>query len=231
VGLVDRQLIEDTLMRSMWTSRPAVRAALQMLADGGLVSRRPRFGTTVIGQVALVPMQELMPLPTAQPGAGCVRVEQLETREVPVSAILAERLATERDSVFLTEQLTFIDDEPVSLRAAYLVTDLSPLDAKKRLIVVDSRHVPSATAFAQFFGVPVGKVEATVEAIPGDPETCQILGMLPGSPVLFRESVHFDTSRTPRMLVHTHYRGDRVAISTSTEVDSSEDEPSQAIGR
>jgi DNA-binding GntR family transcriptional regulator len=55
--------------------------------------------------------------------------------------------------------------------------------------------------------------------------------MLPGSPILFRESVHFDTSRTPRMLVHTHYRGDRVAISTSTEVDSSEDEPSQAIGR
>jgi GntR family transcriptional regulator len=215
---MDRQLIEDALMRSLWTSRNAIRAALQMLADEGLVSRRPRFGTTVIGQVALVPAEELMPLPTTQPGRGRVRVRQLESRRVPISSVVADRLALRDDSLVLTEQLTFIDDEPVSLRTGYLVTDLSPSQVENRLRVIDARHVPSAIAFAQFFGVPCSRVESTVEAIRGEPDTCAALGIPAGSPVLFRESVHLDGDGKPRMLVHTHYRGDRIALSSATDV-------------
>lgn len=221
-GVVDQQLIEDVLVRSLWTSRNAVRSALQILADEGLVSRQRRFGTNVIRRVALVPMEELMPPPADRTDQGRVSVQRVECRLVPTSPIVAHRLETSRDSVILTEQVTFIDEEPVALRTSYLVTDLPPDLVENRLNDIDSRHIPSATAFEEFFGVRLGSVESTVEAISGQPDTCQVLGIPATAPVLFRDSVHSDIGGTPRLLVHTHYRGDRVALSGITDVHEGE---------
>jgi DNA-binding GntR family transcriptional regulator len=70
--------------------------------------------------------------------------------------------------------------------------------------------------------VQLGSVESTVEAIPGQPDTCHVLGIPAAAPVLFRDSLHSDVGGTPRLLVHTHYRGDRVALSGVTDVDEGE---------
>ncbi|MGF7238471.1 MAG: GntR family transcriptional regulator [Frankia sp.] len=218
-GVVEEQLIEDALTRALWTSRNAVRDALQMLVEEGLVSRRPRHGTNVVRRIASVPLQELMPPPTGRPGEAGVRVRQMETRTVPISGIVANRLATSQEFVTLSEQLIFIDDEAVCLRTAYMVTDLTPAEAEKSLGVIDATHIPSAEAFKLFFGVPMGEVESTIEAIPGERDACRALGMVTGAPVLFRESIHRDVNGRPRMLLYAHYRGDRIALSTLTHID------------
>jgi GntR family transcriptional regulator len=218
-SLVEEQLVEDTLTGALWTSRNAVREALQMLVAEGLVSRRPKHGTNVVRRVTSVPLQELMPPPTGQPGEARVRVEQLEARTVPLNPVVADRLVTDGESVVLTEQLLFIDDEAVSLRTAYLVTDLSVAQVVERLSAIDATHLPSATAFERFFGVELGEVESYIEAIPGERDACRVLGMEPGAPMLFRESVHRDVLGRPRMLVYAHYRGDRIALSSLTELD------------
>jgi GntR family transcriptional regulator len=217
-GVVERHLVEDALTASLWSSRNAVREALQMLVEEGLVSRQPRHGTTVVRRIASVPLEELMPPPTGKPGEATVRVEQLETRSVPINGVVAERLATDQETVVLSEQLLTIDDEPVSLRTAYLLTDLPPEQVAERLGVIDETHMPSASAFERFFGVPNGEVESTIEALPAERETARVLGIPVGAPVLFRESVHRDGHGQPRMLVYAHYRGDRIALCSLTKV-------------
>lgn len=219
-GVMQEQLVEDTLTAALWSSRNAVREALHMLVGEGLVSRQPRHGTTVLRRIASIPLEELMPPPSGDPGAARVRVEQLETRSVPTNCVVSERLPASGPTVVLSEQLLFIDDEPVSLRTAYMSTDLPPEAVSERLCTIDANHVPSATAFEQFFGVPNGEVESVIEAIPGERETCRILGMPVGAPVLFRESVHRDIHGTPRMLIYAHYRGDRIALSTLIRLDT-----------
>lgn len=219
VGVVREQLIEDVLSSALWSSRNAVRSALHMLVNEGLVSRQPRHGTTVIRRVASVPLEELMPPPTGAPGEALVRVEQLEVRSVPVNGVVADRLMITSEHIALSEQLVFIDDEAVCLRTSYLVTDLPLEETRARLDEIDAQHIPSADAFRAFFGVDVLEVESTIEAIPGERDACQILGIAVGSPVLLRESVHRDVDGQPRLLVYAHYRGDRIALATLVKVE------------
>lgn len=217
-GVVKDNLVEESLSTSLWSSRNAVRDALHMLVDEGLVTRQPRHGTVIVGRIASIPLQELMPPPTGEPGEARVRIEMLEIRRVPMNGVLAACLSTEQDSVLLTEQCTWIDDEPVALRTSYLDTELGPEDAARRLHEIDATPMPSADAFALFFGVGNGAIESTIEAIPGEHEACRILRLPEGAPVLFRQSVHRDIRGRSRLLVFTHYRGDRIALSSVADV-------------
>jgi GntR family transcriptional regulator len=217
-GVVKDHLVEDSLSNSLWSSRNAVRDALHMLVEEGIITRQPRHGTVIVGRIASVPLQELMPPPTGGSGDVRVRVESLETRRVPMNCVLAASLHTEQDSVLLTEQCTWIDDEPVSLRTSYLDTDMGPEEAARRLQEIDRTPMPSSDAFELFFGVGNGAIESTIEAVPGESEACRILGLPEGAPVLFRQSVHRDIHGRSRLLVFTHYRGDRIALSTVADV-------------
>jgi len=217
-GVVKDLLVEDVLSASLWSSRNAVRDALHMLVAEGIITRQPRHGTVVVGRIASVPLQELMPPPTGEPDDIRIRVEHFETRRVPMNGVLAAWLNSDRDTILLTEQCTWIDDEPVSLRTSYLDTELGPEDAARSLEEIDRVHMPSADAFELFFGVPNGSVDSTIEAIPCEREACRILRLPEGAPVLFRQSVHRDIHGRARLLVFTHYRGDRIALSSVADV-------------
>jgi GntR family transcriptional regulator len=219
-GVLQTSLAEEALTASLWATRNAVRDALHMLVDEGLISRQPRHGTNVVRRVVAVPLEELAPPPTGQPGEAPVTVEQLETRTVPINAVVSAKLDTGYETVVLSEQLISIDGEAVCLRTAYLVTDLSPEEVGDRLVAIDGTHMRSASAFEQFFGVPNGEVESTIEAVPGERDTCALLGVPEGAPVLFRESVHRDVFGKSRMLVYSHYRSDRIAFSSVAKVEA-----------
>jgi GntR family transcriptional regulator len=215
-GVIDKPLVEDELKTTLWTSRNSVRGALQMLAEEGLVSRRPKHGTNVVRRIVSVPLWDLFPRSSSQPGQARVRVQLLETRTVPVNCVIADRLMSTEHSVILFEQLVFIDDEPVSVHTSYVVTELSPAQVVERLRIVHATDRADAAIFEEFFGERLAEVEIKIEAIPGDEATCRLLGIPTGAPVLFRESLRRDVHGRPRALVYAHHRGDRIALSTTT---------------
>lgn len=196
-------LIEDALVHSLSTSRNAVRAALQMLVQEGLVERRPHHGTSVIGEILQVPLDQLVP-----PGAfenGRVAVQELDHREIPASGYIKDRLEMDDGVVDVMEVLISFDGEPMSVRISYI-----PVGARPVQRVVEA--IPLALAFQQVFGVPMGASEAAIEAVAAAGSASRLLGVPEGAPVLMQEVLLRDRDGAPRELSYTHYRGGRVSL-------------------
>jgi GntR family transcriptional regulator len=101
----DRLPTEEQLCAEYGLARGTVRRALGRLDDLGLISRRPRAGTTVIASIPMAGYQ-----PVAQSAADIVtlaaetRLIKPDTREVLADAALARRIGARRGSAwFLME--------------------------------------------------------------------------------------------------------------------------------
>jgi GntR family transcriptional regulator len=101
----DRLPTEEQLCADYGLARGTVRRALGRLDQLGLISRRPRAGTTVIASIPVDGYQ-----PVAQSSADIValaaetRLVKPESREIVVDATLARRIGTRRGSMwFLLE--------------------------------------------------------------------------------------------------------------------------------
>ncbi len=224
-------LSEGMITKGYATSRSAVREALQMLVDEGLVTRLPRFGTRITGRITMLPLHDAGSdvaamstvvsvstsddeLPTS---AACVTAEyqELDIKLVPASPVLKERLEVDDDVVLLVEHLLSARGEPIYIRAAYLSAG-DDVESRIKLVrdIYSTSH-STPIAMREVFGTEIGKVETTVEAVPCEPRTSRILGLAPGAPVLLRERRVFGTDGRPYELSFTHLRGDRTALFTS----------------
>ena len=101
----DRLPTEEQLCADYGLARGTVRRALGRLDELGLISRRPRAGTTVIASIPMAGYQ-----PVAQSAADIValaaetRLVRPESREVLADAALARRIGTRRGTAwFLLE--------------------------------------------------------------------------------------------------------------------------------
>jgi GntR family transcriptional regulator len=179
---------EHQLVRMMATSRNALRGAMKLLADEGLLSRRAGQGTRVSGSILSVPLSESVP------AAGEVVVRQLETHLVPATPVMRLRLRTDDEWILMNEQLVEVDGEPLMLRVAYCPQSRVPTDLVDHTAANPTYEgAELAEIFPRLFGVELGRVENTVEAVP-----CELL--LTGA------------DGVPYSLAYCHYRGDRAAL-------------------
>lgn len=196
-------LVEEHLVQAMSASRQAVREALQALATEGLVARRRRVGTTVSATIMSVAADQLMTLDDESELPASSELELLEERELPCPPWLRERLQVDADEqVRMIEQVIRVDGEAVCTRVAYLPMSRLPSSH------VDRVH-DLASAFALSYGVAMAPIASLVEAVSADPMTAELLDVLPGSPLLVRESLISGVDGLPREICYMHYRGDR----------------------
>jgi GntR family transcriptional regulator len=228
-------LSEGMITKGYATSRSAVREALQMLVDEGLVTRLPRFGTRITGRITMLPLHDagsdvaamstVLSLNASQNAshndlaapAACVgaQYQELDIKLVPASPVLKERLEVDDDVVLLVEHLLSARGEPIYIRAAYLSAGDDVESRIKRVRDIYSTSHSTPIAMRELFGTEIGRVETTVEAVPCEPRTGRILGLAPGAPILLRERRIFGTDDRPYELSFTHLRGDRTALFTS----------------
>ena len=199
----DAPLIENRLITSLATSRNAVRQALQMLAQEGLVERRPRHGTSVVSTIMEVPIYHLLPSAPLDPARMTVR--ELDKRQVPAVDYVSERLGGTKGMLDVVEVLVLFDGEPMSRRVSYVRAGNEPVER-----VWDA--VPLALAFEKVFGIEFGDAESSIEAVPASANASQLLGITPGAPLLVQELLLRDRLGVPRAFSYTHYRADRVSL-------------------
>jgi DNA-binding GntR family transcriptional regulator len=204
---------EAELVQHLGASRNAVRRALQMLADDGVVVRQRRAGTSVLHDIVAVRDGEVGP--RAYEGAadeGRLRVSNLECRRISTPPAVQQGLGSDVASVLVLEQVGFVGGAPLYLRVGYNVTDLSVDEFLRRIDLNHVHYPPIAQVFESLFDAPYGSSSSVVEAVSCEDRAASLLGISEGSPVLLRELMTRQTDGTPRELSFTHFRGDRVAI-------------------
>lgn len=200
----DAQFVEDYLVSALAASRTAVREALQMLAQEGLVSRERRNGTTVTRGVAQFPLDDIL-----ESGGERVGVERLDQRSVPSTPLLRGKLQTTDEELGVVEHLFSTPDGPIGVRVAYYKLAYSQPESWAEC--PDLRW-----AFASVFGSPLGRIDSVIEAGASEPKTSRLLGIPEGSPVLVREQLLVDADGVPQEFTFAHYRADRVSFSSSS---------------
>jgi GntR family transcriptional regulator len=214
-------LMEHHLVSGLDTSRNAVREALQLLADEGLVERSPRTGTRLIGSILEIPIDQFLPLvhdPATEASRVSVRV--LEQRTVPATPVLASRLEVElEEPLNMSEQLILVDGSPVALRCCYVVDSFVRERVEGQ---APDGYTPThlSATLAQMFGevAATGTVENFFEAMACEPRTSERLGVKVGHPILSRELLIRNGEGRPYLFGYARYRGDRVAIGATVPI-------------
>lgn len=202
-------LREEDLIEPLGANRGAVRDALQLLVDEGLIVRRRRSGTVVVRSVEEIPMDQILVDP-ARAEEGRYATVPLGKRTVEAHEQLAARLDAEDGRVRLTEWLVEIDGRPACVRTSFVAEG----PAADRFIEYIA-DLP--TTFRHVFQAEFGGLEATIEAVALEPRMSALLGVPLGSPALMRELELFDDSGATREISYTLYRGDLFAVRTSSD--------------
>jgi GntR family transcriptional regulator len=218
----DDRLVEDYLIRELGSSRNAVREGLQLLATEGLVSREPRAGTTVIGNVVRIPINDVLSVAAPEE----VAIVRLDDRQVPSNELIRSRLRTDAVRVGMIEHLFLFEGQPIGIRVAYYHAHVRQPEGWDQCPDLQ-------TAFLAVFGLPMGAVVSTVEAVPFDTRTSRILGVPVGTPSLVKEQILYDCAGTPQEFTYAHYRADRVSFLVTADhnpVGDIQAEPTPLVG-
>jgi GntR family transcriptional regulator len=199
--LPDAPLVEDYLVRELATSRNAVREAMQSLASEGLVRRQRREGTTVVGGVIQIPLDDIVSLTAPE----FVQIERLDDRKIPSTDLIRSRLQTSAEEVGMIEHLFSFDGKPIGIRVAYYHTSIQQPRGWERCPDL-------VTAFEIVFGLPLGRVETRIDAVACDARTSKLLSVAIGTPCLVKEQVLYDSDETPQEFCYAHYRSDLVSF-------------------
>lgn len=220
----DDPLVEADVAEMLSTSRNAVRQALQLLVQEGLVTRGRRHGTNVVRGIVRVALDQRTDNPDRYDGehdrlegqpdplADVPRfvAELLECQVVRASPYLREQLELEGDDVWMGEHLVIARDEPVSVCVTY-----TPVAAGARHLHLQLR---GAERFQARFGLPFGWADDTLEAVACEGRTAKLLGVEEGSPILLRETVGHAADGRPQELTYKYNRGDRVSVFATTRL-------------
>jgi GntR family transcriptional regulator len=202
-------LKEDFLISELGANRTSVRTALQLLVDEGLITRRRREGTIVVGSITQIPSNQVFlndeaadePILTML-GQHVVQGESYMSRRLHISGQpmrISELLISSggSPSAVLT---TFMADGHIADQVVWRINDMS----------VD---------FSNLFETPLAYITSTIEAVALEPRTSTLLGVPVGSPAILRELVLIDAQGTPRMIHSTLYRGATFAMTNTTSME------------
>jgi GntR family transcriptional regulator len=198
--------VEHSIMRNFGTSRTSVREALQMLADDGLVIRAPRIGTVLTGSIEEIPVHEAPgETPAVLEDSPGYSVELLDQRTI-TSPYLARRIESDDPRLAVQEYRLVQHGRPIEVLTIYATA------APVQQVPYFDKLVDRWGSFERRFGVPVGVVTSTIEAVACEPRTAQLLQLADKAPVLRRETLVRDADGAARELSYAHYRADRVAL-------------------
>jgi GntR family transcriptional regulator len=205
---------ERALGKDLGATRNAVREALALLRDEGLVERRRGIGTLVTARKCGHGLDRLVGLAEELTAYGAVRNEVREARLVPaVPPAVAARLRLPEDSgAVYVERLRHLDGVPLSLDSTWLAPDIgSPL------LGLDLAGRDLFALIEETSGARLGRAEVTVHAVGADPDTARLL-QLPAGGALFTidRLTHLADGR-PVDAESLRIRGDRFTLRTVLE--------------
>ncbi|MGW9534975.1 GntR family transcriptional regulator [Streptomyces anthocyanicus] len=174
---------ERDLGRRFGASRNAVRDALALLREEGLITRRRGVGTTVLLPKYAHGLDRLTGLAEELTGRGTVTNEVRVAVEVPaLPAAIASRLEVPAGAggVYV-ERLRRLDGLPLSLDTSYLTVDVG-----RAVLAGDLRDRDVFGLIEEAAGARLGRAEVAVHAVNADPGTAagdraRVGGVRPGT--------------------------------------------------
>jgi GntR family transcriptional regulator len=230
------RLVEDELTKSLATSRNAVREALRMLTDEGLISRERRFGTIVVRGLMDVDLSPLLSTDHAKwDGVPQLetQVERVERRTVPSTPHLRSSLKTDDAELVMVEDLVRVGKTATTLRVGYFpIEDEQDLPAWSGDVPREHWWVlpDHASAFAARFGVEFGSSDTTFEATAADDRSRRLLQLPPTVPILLMKSLLADRDGRPRELCYFNYPGNLVTVSVNPSASMAYERAAVALG-
>lgn len=217
----DRLPSEADLITQYGASRTAIRGALDLLRDEGVIERVPGAGTSVVTNKATHGLDRLRGLAEGFGSTGSRRVlnEVLAVEVIPAPSPIADRLClTSGDEVVLIERVRRLDGEPLSLDTSYL-----PAHLARPLLDQDLASHDVFGLLDGPLGLPLGSARVTIEAVGADEPVSALLGVDVGSPLLLIDRLTRLRDGRPIDLEFLRYRGDRMSLSALLTRDHTED--------
>ncbi len=203
------RLDEKRLIEEYSASRNSIRTALSLLADEGVVTRRPGAGTVVRGSIEGIGLHTgLVPGQDDQVGA---IVETLASETVPATPFIRSQLGAVL--VRVVTELASREGRPY----AYYI-DYTASESPRRPRTYDQPDEVYSELFRRTYGVPPGQVACTVQAVACDQPTAKLLDVATGSTLLLRERRLFDAAGVARELSYCYYVASRVALTTVVDL-------------
>jgi GntR family transcriptional regulator len=201
---------ERLLALRFGASRNAIRDALNLLRDEGIVERRQGSGTRVIAAGPLAGGGGNGLVKGIPNGPDRVRYESLWHYEVAASASIADRLRVPAgESVLVLERLTSVDGVPTCLWTTYMRR------SEGAAVVAVERQCDSFELIEAALHVHVAQVDMRIEAVLADESVAHHLDVRVGQPLLRFERLILDPSGQVIALGFGRAPGDRMAILTS----------------
>lgn len=195
-------LNEEALVTNLDSTRASVRAALQMLAKEGLVSRQRRMGTLVRGDSVQLPFQDIVGGPSSAP----LDYRMIGDQTIPAHHLIRTRMPTDADRLRMIEYVISSGDTPIGTLVAFQINP----NAHPPI------HNPAVDGIARTFEVvyerPFGKMDTWIDAVGADDRTARMLDVTPGSVLLVRDQVLSDVDGNIHEFAYAHYRADMVSF-------------------
>lgn len=199
---------ERHLIADFGASRNAVRDALRILSDEGLVERRPGVGTVVLARSFDHGIGRLAGLAETLHEHGEIGNEVRDARMVRAPGAVAARLGlAEGAEVAYIERLRRLGELPLSLDLTYLTADVGA-----PLLTADLAHRDVFALIEEQTGVRLEAAEISVQALNADAHTASVLGTADGAAVFAVERLSRLAGGRPVDLEFIRIRGDRLTL-------------------
>ncbi|GAA0482045.1 GntR family transcriptional regulator [Streptomyces olivaceiscleroticus] len=200
---------ERELGAHLGASRNAVREALALLRNEGLITRKQGVGTTVVLPKYGHGLDRLAGLAETLTGHGAVTNEVRAAHPVPAPpAAIVERLGlAPGEGAVHVERLRRLGGLPLSLDTTYLTADIG-----LPLLGCDLAHRDLFALIEETSGQRLGRAEVSVHAVTADPDTAALLGVEAGAAVFAIERLTHLADGRPVDAESLHIRADRLAL-------------------
>lgn len=199
---------EGSLQNQLGASRNAVREALGLLRDEGLVTRRRGVGTVVVTSKYGHGLDRLTGLAEMLTEYGAVTNEVLAACVVPrPPAAITERLEVADTAAVYLERLRRLDGRPLSLDTTWLAADIG-----RPLLSCDLVNRDVFDLIEETTGGNLGSAELTVHAVTADPDTAVLLDIATGAAVFAIERLTRLADGRPVDVESLRIRADRFAL-------------------
>lgn len=199
---------ENELAAEFFVSRNAIREALTVLKNEGLIDRGPKVGAHIAQRKYEHGVNALLGLKETFKDLGEVRNEVRAAVPVAAPPAVARRLQLEPgEQVVFIDRLRYLGDLPVSLDLTYLSPDIGtrildhPLETNDLFALIE-----------QVSGHRLGSASLALEAIPADAHSAATLQVPDGAALLMLERLSSLDDGRPVDLEYIRMRGDRITM-------------------
>jgi GntR family transcriptional regulator len=199
---------ENELAAEFFVSRNAIREALTVLKNEGLIDRGPKVGTHIAQRKYEHGLNALLGLKETFKDLGEVRNEVRAAMPVAAPPAVARRLQLEPgEQVVFIERLRYLGDLPLSLDLTYLSPDIGtrildhPLETNDLFALIE-----------QVSGHRLGSASLALEAIPADAHSAATLQVPDGASLLMLGRLTSLDDGRPVDLEYIRMRGDRITM-------------------